>query len=218
MFQAAVGLELWSMSNMILFDNIIITDEETVADNWAAETFDLKRRKLDKDGVSGTSLAIYVNDWKEHSWNFSKLVVKKKEHCLMTMPEENWYIKREVQLIFCPCMLSCWVSCIWNPILLLSWKQQKWRKFCGMRLSSNHLVYIMLPRMCLAKTKHSCLQAFWEFFLFLFLVHYFISSWKQYAFYIESGFHYPWFLCVTVLLVLVNRDYQDSLVFMFNSC
>jgi len=65
MFQAAVGLELWSMSNMILFDNIIITDDETVADNWAAETFDLKRRKLDKDGVSGTSLVIYVNDGKE---------------------------------------------------------------------------------------------------------------------------------------------------------
>lgn len=46
---AAVGLELWSMSNMILFDNIIITDDETVADSWAAETFDLKRRKLDKE-------------------------------------------------------------------------------------------------------------------------------------------------------------------------
>jgi len=78
MFQAAVGLELWSMSNMILFDNIIITDDETVADNWAAETFDLKRRKLDKDGVSGTSVVICVNDGKEHSWNFSKLVAKKK--------------------------------------------------------------------------------------------------------------------------------------------
>jgi calnexin len=52
MFQAAVGLELWSMSNMILFDNFIITDDQTVADTWASETFDLKRRKLDKDGVS----------------------------------------------------------------------------------------------------------------------------------------------------------------------
>jgi calnexin len=67
MFQAAVGLELWSMSNMILFDNIIITDDETVADSWAAETFDLKRRKLDKDGVSVTSMVIYVNDGKEQS-------------------------------------------------------------------------------------------------------------------------------------------------------
>jgi calnexin len=54
MFQGAVGLELWSMSNMILFDNFIITDDQNVADTWAAETFDLKRRKLDKDGVSGT--------------------------------------------------------------------------------------------------------------------------------------------------------------------
>jgi calnexin len=49
---------------MILFDNIIITDDKTVADNWAAETFDFKRRKLDKDGVSGTSLVICVNDEK----------------------------------------------------------------------------------------------------------------------------------------------------------
>ena len=39
------------MSNMILFDNIIITDDESVADAWAAETFDLKKKKLDKDGV-----------------------------------------------------------------------------------------------------------------------------------------------------------------------
>jgi hypothetical protein len=54
LFQAAVGLELWSMSNMILFDNFIITDDPAVADTWAAETFALKRRKLDKDGVSNT--------------------------------------------------------------------------------------------------------------------------------------------------------------------
>jgi calnexin len=39
---------------MILFDNFIITDDQAVADTWAAETFDLKRRKLDKDGVSST--------------------------------------------------------------------------------------------------------------------------------------------------------------------
>jgi hypothetical protein len=54
LFQAAVGLELWSMSNMILFDNIIVTDDEAVAETWATETFSLKRRKLDKDGVSST--------------------------------------------------------------------------------------------------------------------------------------------------------------------
>lgn len=52
---------------MILFDNIIITDDKSVADNWAAETFDLKRRKLDKDGVSGASLVICVNDGNDHS-------------------------------------------------------------------------------------------------------------------------------------------------------
>jgi hypothetical protein len=89
MFQAAVGLELWSMSNMILFDNIIITDDQSVADAWAAETFDLKRRKLDKEGVSGTSMAIHVNYGKEHSRIFRKLEVKKKEHCEITLPQGN---------------------------------------------------------------------------------------------------------------------------------
>jgi len=70
---AAVGLELWSMSNMILFDNIIITDDETVADNWAAETFDLKRRKLDKDGESLFSrLVTYTN---EQPWLWAVYVI-----------------------------------------------------------------------------------------------------------------------------------------------
>jgi len=70
---AAVGLELWSMSNMILFDNIIITDDKTVADNWAAETFDLKRRKLDKDGESLFSrLVAYTN---EQPWLWAVYVI-----------------------------------------------------------------------------------------------------------------------------------------------
>ena len=117
--------------------------------------------------------------------------------------------------IFCPCMLSCWVSCIWNPILLLTWKQKKWRKFCRMRLSSNHLVYIMLSIMCLVTTKQSCLHTFWDYFLFLLLVHYIISSWKQYAFYIESGFHYSWFLCMSQFywsLVIFFNNQPDALI------
>uniref|UniRef100_A0A182VBW8 Calnexin n=1 Tax=Anopheles merus TaxID=30066 RepID=A0A182VBW8_ANOME len=45
---AAVGIELWSMSNDILFDNIVICDDESVADEWAAQTFDLKVKTLDR--------------------------------------------------------------------------------------------------------------------------------------------------------------------------
>uniref|UniRef100_A0A182UGP4 Calnexin n=1 Tax=Anopheles melas TaxID=34690 RepID=A0A182UGP4_9DIPT len=48
---AAVGIELWSMSNDILFDNIVICDDESVADEWAAQTFDLKVKTLDRQAM-----------------------------------------------------------------------------------------------------------------------------------------------------------------------
>lgn len=37
LFQSAVGLELWSMSPDILFDNFIITNDKYVADQWAEQ-------------------------------------------------------------------------------------------------------------------------------------------------------------------------------------
>jgi len=40
------------MSNEILFDNIIITDNEDHAFEWATQTYDLKRKHLDKQAVS----------------------------------------------------------------------------------------------------------------------------------------------------------------------
>lgn len=45
-------MELWSMSSDILFDNIVITDEEAHAIEWASQTYDLKRKHLDKAAVS----------------------------------------------------------------------------------------------------------------------------------------------------------------------
>jgi calnexin len=45
----AVGIELWSMSDNILFDNILITDDVAVAEEWAADTFDLKMNLIDKE-------------------------------------------------------------------------------------------------------------------------------------------------------------------------
>lgn len=49
---AAVGIELWSMSNDILFDNILIADNVEAADEWAAQTYDLKRKQIDREAVS----------------------------------------------------------------------------------------------------------------------------------------------------------------------
>lgn len=61
-FQSAVGIELWSMSSDILFDNIVITDDESHATEWAHQTYDLKRKYLDKQAVSTFyKLIFYLN-------------------------------------------------------------------------------------------------------------------------------------------------------------
>ncbi|XP_023164641.1 calnexin isoform X2 [Drosophila hydei] len=46
---SAIGLELWSMSNEILFDNLIVTDDVDVAREFAANSFDIKRRYIDRE-------------------------------------------------------------------------------------------------------------------------------------------------------------------------
>ncbi|XP_054262278.1 calnexin-like isoform X1 [Macrosteles quadrilineatus] len=69
----AVGFELWTMSNQILFDNVLITDDPAVATNWAAQTFDLKRRKIEKEAESVvTAFFRYTN---EHPWLWAVYVV-----------------------------------------------------------------------------------------------------------------------------------------------
>lgn len=40
------------MSGDILFDNLVISDDETVVREWAAQTFDLKRKQIDRQSVS----------------------------------------------------------------------------------------------------------------------------------------------------------------------
>lgn len=61
---SAIGFELWSMSKDILFDNIIITEEIEIADQWASETFDKKRQKIASDSESVVQkLANLTNDY-----------------------------------------------------------------------------------------------------------------------------------------------------------
>ncbi|XP_061401879.1 calnexin [Musca vetustissima] len=64
----AVGIELWSMSNDILFDNIIITDDLDVAIDYAAKTFDLKRKYIDKE--SDTFLNKVMQYGKDNPWSW----------------------------------------------------------------------------------------------------------------------------------------------------
>ncbi|KAJ8682273.1 hypothetical protein QAD02_018065 [Eretmocerus hayati] len=62
----AVGFELWSMSPDILFDNIIVTDDELVAKKWAEDTFELRKQRIAKDS-SGLWQGI-VSFTAEHPW------------------------------------------------------------------------------------------------------------------------------------------------------
>ncbi|XP_059059470.1 calnexin [Achroia grisella] len=48
----AVGFELWSMSPLLLFDNLIVTDDEALAELWAQQSFVLKRAKISRDSDS----------------------------------------------------------------------------------------------------------------------------------------------------------------------
>jgi len=69
----AVGIELWSMSKDIYFDNILITDNLEQADKWAQDTFDLKVTKIDKgEGGMFARLLDYSN---KNPWLYAVYVV-----------------------------------------------------------------------------------------------------------------------------------------------
>ncbi|XP_052892680.1 calnexin-like isoform X1 [Anopheles moucheti] len=70
---AAVGFEIWSMSSDILFDNVVICDDEAVADEWAAQTFDLKVKTLDRQAETLVSRVLkYCNS---NPWMWAVLLV-----------------------------------------------------------------------------------------------------------------------------------------------
>lgn len=49
---SAIGLELWSMTSDIYFDNFIICSEKEVADRWAADGWGLKKLVASANEVS----------------------------------------------------------------------------------------------------------------------------------------------------------------------
>jgi len=72
----AVGLELWSMSDEIMFDNFIITDDKVVADEWAADTWELKRVQELAESGSGRSVVDAVLDaTNERPWLWAVFIV-----------------------------------------------------------------------------------------------------------------------------------------------
>ncbi|GJQ65294.1 hypothetical protein Trydic_g7414 [Trypoxylus dichotomus] len=72
---SAIGFELWSMSNNILFDNVIITEDIKVAEEWAAETFNKKRLKIHKESESILEKIANVTNEYPALWGFYILVL-----------------------------------------------------------------------------------------------------------------------------------------------
>lgn len=53
------------MSPDILFDNIIVTDDELVAKKWAEDTFDLRKQRIAIDSVSITFQSNFFQSLKD---------------------------------------------------------------------------------------------------------------------------------------------------------
>eukprot|EP00057_Strongylocentrotus_purpuratus_P033382 XP_791226.2 PREDICTED: calnexin [Strongylocentrotus purpuratus] len=97
----AAALELWSMSDKILFDNFIITTDREVADQYAADSFGLKRKEgvvaSAESFVSGLIDAATERPW---LWAVFALVVVIPlffciRFCLKSNPEEYEVKKRD---------------------------------------------------------------------------------------------------------------------------
>ncbi|XP_026491514.2 calnexin isoform X1 [Vanessa tameamea] len=69
----AVGFELWSMSPMLLFDNVIITDDERVAEEWAKQSYAIKRAKLTSDSESLVERVLKYSG--ENPWVYGVVIV-----------------------------------------------------------------------------------------------------------------------------------------------
>ncbi|XP_034825198.1 calnexin-like [Maniola hyperantus] len=69
----AVGFELWSMSPQLLFDNLIVTDDVAVAEQWAAQTYALKRAKINSDAESFVERALKFAG--ENPWVYAVVII-----------------------------------------------------------------------------------------------------------------------------------------------
>lgn len=73
---AAVGLELWSMSENIVFDNFLITHSKAVADEWISETFTLKHtQELTSSGGGDNVFQWLIKAAEERKWLYAVYIV-----------------------------------------------------------------------------------------------------------------------------------------------
>ncbi|WP_395241764.1 hypothetical protein, partial [Salmonella sp. s51933] len=64
----AVGFELWSMTENILFDNILITDDVSVADKLADDSWELKNTKASVISGEGSIVSNLMDATKDRPW------------------------------------------------------------------------------------------------------------------------------------------------------
>ena len=69
----AVGIELWSMSNDIYFDNLLITSDLALADSWEKDTYSLKIQKLNVN--SANIFTRIINYSNRNPWLYAVYVV-----------------------------------------------------------------------------------------------------------------------------------------------
>lgn len=72
---SAVGIELWSMSSDILFDNLIITDDIEVAKDFAAKTFDIKRKYIDKESETFLNKMLQYLSENPYLWQIGIVII-----------------------------------------------------------------------------------------------------------------------------------------------
>merc|ERR1712029_911030 len=66
-----IGIELWSMSNDLYFDNVIVTDNTEIADEWARDTFDLKVQNFELfKSQSMAVCCLCCSSWPPSSLNY----------------------------------------------------------------------------------------------------------------------------------------------------
>ncbi|XP_038055261.1 calnexin-like [Patiria miniata] len=65
---AAVGLELWSMTDSILFDNFIVTSSRDVADEWAADTWAIKQKQEGSSSSADSVVSGLMSAAEDRPW------------------------------------------------------------------------------------------------------------------------------------------------------
>ncbi|KAL3878356.1 hypothetical protein ACJMK2_030717 [Sinanodonta woodiana] len=71
----AIGLELWSMSDGIIFDNFLVTDDRHVMSSWTAQTWEIKNDQ-EKASTSGNAIVKAVTDaTKDRPWLWAVFLV-----------------------------------------------------------------------------------------------------------------------------------------------